>query len=124
VTDKVVDASAIAALLFDETTADEVAATLHGHRLSAPSLLYIEIANVFLKKTRANPDKRDIFLAALDKLEQMAINLVEVDIHPVLALAEHHKLSAYDACYLWLARELGVELVTLDWDLDKAFASR
>ncbi len=123
-TDKVVDASAIAALLFDESTAEKVAALLHGHRLFAPALLYTEFANVSLKKTRANPAKRDTFFAAIDRLDLMAINLAEVDIRAVVSLAERHKLTAYDASYLWLARELGVELVTLDERLEKAFAAR
>ena len=38
----------------------------------------------------------------------------------VVALAEQTNLSAYNACYLWLARHLGVELVTLDEKLEKA----
>jgi len=120
VTDKVVDASAIAAMLFDETTADKIAARLHGHRLFAPALLYTEFANTFLKKVRANSAKRDVFFAAFDRLDRMAITLVDVDVRAALALAEHHKLSAYDASYLWLASELGVELVTLDEKLEKA----
>jgi len=124
VTDKVVDASAIAAMLFDETTADKVAASLHGHRLFAPALFYTEFANVFLKKARANPAMRDVFLAAFDRLDQMAITLVDVDVRAALALAEHHKLSTYDASYLWLARELGMELVTLDERLKKAYQAQ
>jgi predicted nucleic acid-binding protein len=120
VTDKVVDTSAVAALLFDETTADSVAVRLADHRLLAPALLYIEFANVCLKKSRANPDMRDIFVAAFDSLEGMTIHLVEVDIRAVIGQAERHRLSAYDASYLWLARELDVELVTLDKKLQRA----
>jgi predicted nucleic acid-binding protein len=123
VTDKVVDASAVAALLFDETTADKVAASLHDHRLFAPALFYTEFANVFLKKVRANPAMRDVFLAAFDRLDQMAITLVDVDVRAALTLAERHKLSACDASYLWLAHELEIELVTLDQRLQKAASS-
>ena len=122
-TDKVVDASAVAALLFDETTADKIATSLHGHRLFAPALLYTEFANVFLKKARANPAMRDVFLATFDRLDQMAITLVDVDVRAALALAEHHKLSAYDASYLWLACELDMELVILDKRLGKAYSA-
>lgn len=32
----------------------------------------------------------------------------------VIELAEAEALSVYDTAYLWLARELGCELVTLD----------
>jgi predicted nucleic acid-binding protein len=41
----------------------------------------------------------------------------------VLLLAERKRLSAYDAAYLWLAKELGAELVTLDRRLAAAMAS-
>lgn len=119
-TDKVVDTSALAALLFDETTADAISARLEDHRLLAPVLLYTEFANVCVKKSRANPAMRDIFLAAIDRLDDMAIQLVDADIRAVIGLAERHRLSAYDASYLWLAREIGAELVTLDKRLERA----
>jgi uncharacterized protein with PIN domain len=45
---KVVDASALAALLFGEPEADLVAGQLDGARLVAPSLLAFELANVCL----------------------------------------------------------------------------
>jgi predicted nucleic acid-binding protein len=37
----------------------------------------------------------------------------------VVALARGTGLSAYDASYLWLSRELGVELVSLDTQLNE-----
>jgi predicted nucleic acid-binding protein len=39
---------------------------------------------------------------------------------PILALAERHRLTAYDAAYLELARRTGLPLATLDADLRKA----
>jgi predicted nucleic acid-binding protein len=38
----------------------------------------------------------------------------------MIVLAERTKLSLYDASYLWLARTLGAELVTLDENLLRA----
>jgi hypothetical protein len=43
---KVVDASALAALLFAEPAAEAIAGGLEGARLAAPSLLDVELANV------------------------------------------------------------------------------
>jgi predicted nucleic acid-binding protein len=37
-------------------------------------------------------------------------------------LAEHNELTAYDASYLWLARRLEAELVTLDQGLEDAWS--
>jgi predicted nucleic acid-binding protein len=45
---------------------------------------------------------------------------MDVDHLAVLVLAEHARLSSYDACYLWLAQSIGAELVTLDRRLDAA----
>jgi predicted nucleic acid-binding protein len=38
----------------------------------------------------------------------------------ILALAEKHRLTAYDAAYLELALRTGLQLATLDGDLRKA----
>jgi predicted nucleic acid-binding protein len=62
---KIVDASALAALLFGEPEADAVAVGLQDASLIAPALLGFEIANVCLKKMRRNPDRRDALLAGL-----------------------------------------------------------
>jgi uncharacterized protein with PIN domain len=61
---KVVDASALAALLFGEPEAEAVAARLDGARLVAPSLLGFELANVCLIKTRRHPEQREALTAA------------------------------------------------------------
>jgi predicted nucleic acid-binding protein len=114
ITGKVVDASAIVALLLDETTADEIAATLDGHRLIAPVLLYFEFTHACLKKAKLYPERRQVFFSALDKLDAMGIEIVPVEYREVLSLAERYQLTAYDASYLWLAREQRADLVTLD----------
>jgi uncharacterized protein with PIN domain len=56
---KVVDASAIAAVLFGEPDADAVAQRLAEAQLVAPSLLRFELANVCLTKIRKHPAQRD-----------------------------------------------------------------
>ncbi len=48
------------------------------------------------------------------------INLDTIDVAEAIALAERARLSLYDASYLWLARVLGAELVTLDDELARA----
>jgi len=52
-------------------------------------------------------------------LKRLSIDFVEMDFTEVVLLAERYGLTAYDASYLWLARQLA-ELVTLDQDLEKA----
>lgn len=119
---RVVDASALGALLFDEPEADEVADRLAGAVLIAPALLRFELANVCWKKIRRHPGQRDALLAGHALLERMELHEVEVRFGEVLELADREGISAYDASYLWLARTLDLALVTLDRRLAKAAA--
>ena len=119
---KVVDTSAIGAVLFAEPTGERVTARLRDARLVAPDLLGYELANVCLRKIRANPEQRIGFLAAFARWDQMGIELVDVDHGGVLSAAEQSGLTSYDASYLWLAQRLNAELVTLDRRLARAVA--
>ena len=117
---KVVDASAAAALIFDEPNSNAIAQALEGCRLVAPSLLGFELANVCMTKCRRFPAERDTTLAMYGLREQLDIEELAVDHGGVIRLAAATGLTAYDASYLWLARRLGAELVTLDAALRRA----
>jgi predicted nucleic acid-binding protein len=119
---KVVDASALAALLFGEPEAAAMAERLRAGRLVAPALLDFEIANICLTKIRRHYTSREDLLAGFRLRTRTAIEIVAVDHVQVLALAEASGLTAYDASYLWLAQRLGAELVTLDRRLAAAAA--
>jgi predicted nucleic acid-binding protein len=56
-------------------------------------------------------------------LRRLTIASVEVDHAEVVLLAERNGLTAYDASYLWLARRLEVELVTLDQSLEETWSA-
>jgi len=120
---KVVDASALAALLFGESEGAMIAERLQGAGLIAPALLPFEIADTCVKKIRRQPDRRDALLAAFGMLDGMEVGIVEVDHGEVLRLAARSGLTAYDASYLWLARRMSYELVTLDRRLAAAEAT-
>jgi predicted nucleic acid-binding protein len=122
VTAKVVDASAFAAVSFREPNFVDVAKRLASHELHAPTLMRFEMANVCIKKIQELPDQRDLLIE--QHKQSLGVYFYQHSVQPseVLALAYRLKLSAYDASYLWLARTLGIELVTLDKDLLKAIA--
>jgi predicted nucleic acid-binding protein len=63
---------------------------------------------------------KESLLQALTLLDRLRLREVEVTEEEVIELAERKHLTYYDACYLWLASELGADLVTLDSRLREA----
>jgi predicted nucleic acid-binding protein len=120
---RVVDASALGALVFGEPEADAIAGRLGSGPLAAPVLIRFELANICLKKIKAHPSLERKLLEAHDLGTRIAIQLTDVDHNEVIQLARKSGLSAYDASYLWLALRLKAELITLDIKL-KAAAAR
>lgn len=121
---KVVDASALGAVVFGEPERPRVRERLRGASLAAPALLRFEMASICLKKLRRDPGAHSSLMASLSVFERMQITLVEVELDAVVDLAIGARLTSYDASYLWLARNLGAELVTLDARLEAAAAAR
>ncbi len=121
-TDKVVDASALAAIIFLEPGAPAAERAFLGATLHAPGLLWFELGNICVKKIRAHPEKHDQLFQAYIKSDLFDIQDQHIDYAETIALSAQHKLSFYDASYLWLAQSMGVELVTLDDKLAKAAA--
>ncbi|CAA6604248.1 Ribonuclease VapC [Rhodospirillaceae bacterium LM-1] len=120
---KVVDASALAAILFGEPDGEAAAMRFAEAELVAPALLHFELANVCLMKMRRHPQERDKLVAAFGLLARMEIRAVAIDHAEALELGERTGLTAYDASYLWLARQLNADLVTLDRKLDAAWTA-
>lgn len=119
-TDKVVDASTIAAVTFDELDRARAEAMLMGAKLFAPLLLDYEMASVCLKKIRNTPSEHRELLAAFNGFLALPITRVQADMDETIELALRKKISLYDATYLWLARSMNVELATLDGKLARA----
>jgi len=120
---KIVDASAIAAIMFDEPEADDMTRRLGGAILVAPALLQFELVNACVTKLRRYPDLRDTILQAFAVQGGLTIETAEVDQAATPVLAEQFRLTGYDASYLWLAQRLNAELVTLDRPLGRAAAA-
>jgi predicted nucleic acid-binding protein len=111
---RVVDGSALGALVFGEPKAEEIAEALAEAQIAAPALLWYELANLCLGKIKAHPKQRDQILRAFELAHRLTIQIAEVDHPAVVELAEKTGLTTYDASYLWLARHLDGELITLD----------
>ena len=116
----VVDASAVAAVVFGELGADAIRHELRGQPLYAPSLINYELTHVAWKKLRRSPSGAKAILEALGAVVRLGVVHTQPDMVQVLALAAATGLTSYDASYLWVSKSLGLRLVTLDRELAKA----
>ncbi|MBI4189149.1 MAG: type II toxin-antitoxin system VapC family toxin [Betaproteobacteria bacterium] len=106
-----VDASAVAAVLFDEPEGAPVIASVSG-TLLAPGLLRYEIASVCTIKLLREPAHAKLVLSRYRLLASLDIEFVESDWETLPLLARRWALSAYDAAYLQLAFTRRAPLVT------------
>jgi predicted nucleic acid-binding protein len=122
----VVDASVVIKLFVSEQSsehADELFAGLAaGTRvLLVPDLLYLECANILWKNVRraglAPADAEE----AVRRLRALALHVTPgMELcEGALALALERDISAYDACYVELARRRGVPMITADEKLQR-----
>jgi predicted nucleic acid-binding protein len=115
-----VDASAVAAVLFDEPEAAPVLASV-GQTLLAPGLLRYEIASVCAAKLQREPGLAKLTLRRYRLFTGLSIDFDEPDWDTLPVLARLWQLSAYDAAYLQLALKHKAPLVTLDARLAAAY---
>ncbi len=114
---RVVDASVVAAIVFDEPRLGEARALTGGLELYAPVLLAYELASIARTKIIRYPEQHDALAQALQTGLAMDIHWRDVDYVSVLRLAVATGLTTYDASYLFLAKSLGLPLVTFDQKL-------
>jgi predicted nucleic acid-binding protein len=121
----IVDASIAAAwFLEDESNeiADSLLTRLQDDEGLVPDQFWHEIRHLMTKAIRRQRATYEEALAHLRDIR--ALGLKECGggaDHVVMHLANLHGLSAYDACYLSLALEMGCELFTLDKRLHAAW---
>jgi predicted nucleic acid-binding protein len=108
-----IDASALAAVLFDEPQAAPVCASIHG-RLLAPGLLRYELASVCRTKTMRSPERARDVEARYALVDSLDLTLVEPHWPSLPRLALRWALSVCDAAYLQLALARRAPIVTLE----------
>lgn len=110
----VCDASVLAAMVFGEPGSAEAHSLTRSKRLLAPSLLRYEMAQTAVNKCTRSPDDAPRVAQAFASSLRVPVRLLVPSWPAVVELARTHGLSAYDASYLQLARELRIRLATLD----------
>ena len=114
----VVDASVVLKWLLAEPSA-EAEALLQKHLdgsdpLVAPELLYYEIGNVLVTKTKLTAQETSDLFGYFVDLQIEAYSLGADEYKTAIDLAYRYKLSVYDAAYLGLALALDSRLITAD----------
>jgi len=119
----VVDATVVAAFLFPADEFHSAAMAVHSKDADwhCPELVFSEIRSVALKHHRKG-DTLDSIIAR-SNLTAAAVSVYRMHSHSVLLAAVEGSLSAYDAEYVALARQLAVRLVTTDEKVLLAFPS-
>jgi predicted nucleic acid-binding protein len=121
---RVVDASAIRALLFNENAAPWVQDETFGELLIAPVLFPFELGNLCWKKLRRFPAEAEALRRNWTKWNiSPPVSLTDVELGGTMQLGHAHNLTFYDASYLWLAQDRGADLVSLDAPLVRAARS-
>lgn len=114
---RVVDASYILSFLIPDEFTDrlEYEKLFSGNsELVAPDLLRFEVTNALLLAIKRKRLSRESALEVVDLFDSSPIGYWKVNIQGVFLLAEKLGLTAYDASYVWLARELKIKLLTKD----------
>ena len=102
--------------LFSKLTEDPPA------ELYVPDLFYIECTNILLKYMRRFGRSLEDSQADLADLNTLALKTVSTAelMEEALRLASQKNLTAYDACYAVLARQLDMPLITADKPMAQA----
>lgn len=116
----VVDASAVAEILFGTEAGRRAAVLLDGHELIAPQHLTAEVASVIRGWSLSHQITDEMALRAFREFE--ALGVEQMPMMPLLpaVYALRHNISTYDAMYVVLARVAQCSLLTLDARLTAA----
>jgi len=121
----VIDASVAASWFLDDEVSDYADGVLGrmqaGEPVFVPGLWPLEMANLLFnaeRRKRIDKAHRD---AALERIARLPITICAgpalADLLTLRQFAEKHQLTAYDAEYLRIAKELKLPLATLDSNL-------
>jgi predicted nucleic acid-binding protein len=117
---RVIDASAIVELLLVGERADAVERAVRGVHLAAPDSINPEVLNTVRGLERSGQIDGERAAEMVDDFLTVPITrMATLDLTPAVWELRGN-LTAYDACYVALARALGAELITGDRRLARA----
>lgn len=114
------DASAIMAVILNESNRGAVIALTENATLLSPEVISFEIGNAFISLYKRKKLTEEELLAAFRLYAAMPIRNIKVDIEKALKIACKYKIYAYDAYYLEIAHRLKIPLLTFNLPMKKA----
>ena len=110
----VVDASAVAEILFGTEAGRRAAALLDRHELIAPQHLTAEVASVIRGWSLSQQITDEQALRAFSEFDALGVEQLPMMSALPAVYALRHNISAYEAMYVVLARAAQCSLLTLD----------
>jgi len=110
----VVDASAVAEILFGTEAGRRAAALIDGHELLAPEHLTAEVASVIRGWSLSRQITDEQALRAFGEFDALGVEQMPMMSMLPAVYALWHNVSVYDAMYVVLARAAQCSLLTLD----------
>lgn len=113
----VVDTSVIVAVILNEATKENIIKATKNQDLIAPACLNWEMVNAFSAMFKRNKISLEQALAAHEIFKTIQIRYPGIDFEDVIKISYKHKIYAYDACFLSLAKKHRCPFITLDESL-------
>lgn len=113
----VVDTSVVIAVIAGETEKARLIELTKDATVIAPPSIDWEVGNAFsamLKRSRINLEQA---LDAIDLYQEIAVEIVEINLKDAIRLAGKYNIYAYDAYMLQCAIENNLPLISLDGDM-------
>jgi predicted nucleic acid-binding protein len=114
---QVADASAVLAVILDESSSSDVRTASRNSELIAPGSLSWEVGNALVLGMREDRLTLEMAIAALREYENVPIRKVPIERADALEIADAEDIYAYDAYMLACAHRHSVPLLSLDLPL-------
>jgi len=108
------DASAIMAIILNETNRDTVIMLTRNTTLLSAEVISFEVGNALVNLYRKQKIAENELLEAYRNFTLIPIRNIKIDIEKALEIACINKIYAYDAYYLEIASRLKIPLITFD----------
>jgi predicted nucleic acid-binding protein len=113
----VVDTSAVIAVVAGEAVKPRLIELTKDAVIVAPPSIDWEIGNAFSAMLKRGRLELEQAIEAIQVYQEIAIEIVEIDLKEAVRLAGKHKIYAYDAYIIQCAKEYDLPLISLDGSL-------